>query len=158
MDTTNQKVTIDKTIEMTTYRITSNKCEGDGVNKCNVSGDTVEFSNGDLFLCPSCKNKRFPNVDKDKRPNMSSDTNASNSNSYTNNYGGVRPKDNNNLLNYLNDNQVIFNVVLGYTVYCMKSNTVDNIKHTIIKHFTNEEISKAKMCLWAASNLAIIGE
>ena len=87
-------------------------CEGvpDGPCSMNASGDIVQLCQGDLVLCPYCKEVRFPSniaTQTDVISSMPSSVNTRRKN---------------------NDHKLILNPLLAYVISSMHSGSNDNIK------------------------------
>ena len=117
-------------------------CEGvpDGPCSMNASGDIVQLCQGDLVLCPYCKEVRFPSniaTQTDVISSMPSSVNTRRKN---------------------NDHKLILNPLLAYVISSMHSGSNDNIKHVVSGHFCASDITTAKNDLWDHCDTNIIGE
>ena len=147
-------------------------CEGTEDNECPYkrSGSDVEFSQGDLWLCPDCFNARFKKPSNAQKPSTISDpvdpadldihntsqTELKRVTRMSTNTEGVM----NSALpqSAVNDNKMLIDPLMSYTLYSLQNSTPENVKHAILCHFTADQINKAKSKLWETSDINIIGE
>jgi len=102
-------------------------CQGPGNGPCQSKDSNISSGQGELWLCKSCRNKRFP-------PKRNSDTNVKATDKATNSDHDC--------------NTCINNALLGYTLYVMQSASREMIRKTILGHFTAVQIAEAKDLLW----------
>lgn len=129
------------------------KCQGlpDGPCPHNVRGSKVKFSQGDLMLCPHCKDIRFGNNSNNKTAPDNATAEASTSVSALGSGDNATRDD-------VSQDIVTLQPLLTYVIFSSHRGSQDKIRNVILGHFTTEQIVEAKDVLWAKADESIIGE
>ena len=130
------------------------KCEGLHNKPCTKErcDASVKLCQGDLMLCPECKEARFPG---NKNSSASSDPGLADKNE-------TNPKDTSQLdlptKGAISRERVLIQPVLSYILFSMQSASADNIKLSVLGHFSDSAICEAKDMLWSFCGTKIIGD
>lgn len=129
------------------------RCEGLPDQDCSINknDNTVMFSQGDIWLCPKCKNIRFPSTGA----TMPEDTDQ------TLRKQGIE-ENSDPMRNHISvdstPTDVLLEPLLAYTVFSLQSATCEHVRRAVLGHFTNEQIVAAKDALWTKCDHQIIGD
>ena len=127
-------------------------CQGIPTGPCPISGPKqVKLCNGDLMLCESCNQVRFPSAKKSSVKDNS--TNIATSDAITSGDSTV-----NNASPPVSKDRYLMQPVLAYVSFALQSGPAENVKNAVLGFFSAEDIIEAKNKLWEFCGETALGE